>query len=119
MAAYQMSLSFESGILLSACFLGGLASTMVGTSGGFTFAAMASVLPVSVVVPVHATVEAAASIVRCAILRRYVQWRFFFVFVMFVNFVIIIELERRVLWKKHRMHKSKMEVTDSVLFRNG
>lgn len=87
-----MFLSFESAILLIVCFVGGLASTMVGTSGGFTFAAMASVLPVSVVVPVHATVEAAASIVRCALLRHYVQWRFFLTFVMFGSVGVLIAI---------------------------
>lgn len=75
--------ALDSIILLITCFVGGLASTMVGTSGGFTFAAMASVLPVSVVVPVHATVEAVASIMRCFLLRSYVQWRYFFMFVLF------------------------------------
>lgn len=78
-----MSPSFDSAILLTACFVGGLASTMVGTSGGFTFAAMASVLPVSVVVPIHAIVEAFGSLVRCVMLRQYVQWRFFLMFLLF------------------------------------
>ncbi len=84
--------SSDSVILLIICFVGGLASTMVGTSGGFTFAAMASVLPVSVVVPVHATVEAVASIMRCFLLRNYVQWRYFFMFVTFGCFGVLLAI---------------------------
>jgi uncharacterized membrane protein YfcA len=44
---------------------------------------MASIFPVSVAIPIHATVEASASIFRSYLLRKYIDWSFFFIFVVF------------------------------------
>lgn len=73
----QMGTDFTSLIILIiGCLVGGIASTTVGTSGGFTFAVMATVFPISAVVPVHATVEAFASLARSYLLYKYINWQF-------------------------------------------
>lgn len=73
----QLSIDLTSLLVLATvCFVGGLASTTVGSSGGITFATMATVFPVSAVVPIHAIVEAFASLARSCLLYKYVNWQF-------------------------------------------
>lgn len=69
-------------ILIVTCFIGGLASSSIGTSGGFTFAVMASVFPAGVVVPIHALVETTGSVFRAVLLRDYIKWPFLAVFLL-------------------------------------
>lgn len=62
--------------LIGVCFVVSLFSVSIGTSAGLTFAAMISVLPPSVVIPVHAVLEGFSSGVRWTLLRRLVDYRF-------------------------------------------
>lgn len=59
-----------------ACLLVSVLNTTIGTTGGVTFAAMASVLPPTAVVPIHGLVESIASLFRWWLLRKFVDYRF-------------------------------------------
>lgn len=72
----SLPLSGSELILVAVAFLISIWNTSVGPSGAVTFVAMATVLPPAVVVPIHAVTEAAANVVRTAILRNFVDWRF-------------------------------------------
>jgi len=68
-------------ILIAVCLLVSLFNASVGTTGGVTFAAMASVLPPTAVVPIHGLVEGTSSFVRWLMLREFVDLRFVYAFV--------------------------------------
>lgn len=59
-----------------ACCLAAIISTAIGTSGGITFALMATTFPIQAVVPIHAAVESIASFLRLILLRQFVDMRF-------------------------------------------
>lgn len=63
-------------ILVAVAFLISIWNTSVGPSGAVTFVAMATILPTAVVVPIHAVTETAANVVRTAVLREFIDWRF-------------------------------------------
>lgn len=69
-------LSATEWMLVCVCFFGSLISVSVGTSCGLLFAAMVSVLPPSVALPLHGLVEGLSSGIRWAVLRRYVNYRY-------------------------------------------
>ncbi len=68
-------------ILIVVCLLVSLFNASVGTTGGVTFAAMATVLPPTAVVPIHGLVEGTSSFVRWLMLREFVDLKFVFAFV--------------------------------------
>jgi len=63
-------------ILVVVCFMVSVISPSIGTSGGVTFAVMATVMPPAVVVPVHGFIEGVASAMRWTLLREYVNYRY-------------------------------------------
>lgn len=67
-------------VLVVVCLVVSLFSPSVGTSGGVTFAVMATMLPPSVVVPLHALVEGLSSAIRWTLLREFVNYRFLVAF---------------------------------------
>lgn len=67
-------------VLVLVCFVVSLLSPAIGTSGGVTFAVMATVMPPAAVVPVHASVEGLASAIRWTMLREFVDYRFLVAF---------------------------------------
>ncbi len=62
--------------LTSVCFLVAVWNTSVGPSGAVTFATMATTLPPTAVVPIHAVVEFAAAIVRVVTLQEFINWHY-------------------------------------------
>lgn len=62
-------------LLVLVCFSVAIWNTSVGPSGAVTFATMATVLPPTVVVPVHAIVETGAGLSRTLLLRQFVDWQ--------------------------------------------
>lgn len=62
--------------LVLICFAVSVISPSIGTSGGVTFAAMATVLPPTAVVPLHSLVEGASSLIRGALLHNFINYRF-------------------------------------------
>lgn len=58
------------------CFLGSLISVSIGTSCGLLLAAMVTVLPPTVALPLHGLIEGLSSGIRWTILRHHVNYRY-------------------------------------------
>ncbi|MGI9417950.1 MAG: sulfite exporter TauE/SafE family protein [Geminicoccaceae bacterium] len=71
-----LPLTATEALLVGVAFLISIWNTSVGPSGAVTFVTMATLLPPAAVVPIHAVTEAVANVVRTAILRDVVDWRF-------------------------------------------
>lgn len=67
-------------VLVVVCLSVSLFSASIGTSAGVNFAAMATVLPPAVVVPIHGLVEGLSSAIRWILFREYVNYRFLVAF---------------------------------------
>ncbi len=67
-------------VLVLVCLAVSIVSPAIGTSGGVTFAAMATVMPPAAVVPVHGFIEGVASAMRWTLLREFVHYRFVLLF---------------------------------------
>ena len=77
-------------ILTLICFIVAFFNASVGSTGGVTFAAMATFLPAPVVIPIHGLVEGLSSAIRWAMLYRSVNYQFLraFLFGGLIGFVI-------------------------------
>jgi len=62
--------------IVAVAFLISIWNTSIGPSGAVTFVTMATFLPPTAVVPIHAVTETAANAIRTAILHDSVDWRF-------------------------------------------
>ncbi|MCH9672689.1 MAG: sulfite exporter TauE/SafE family protein [Gammaproteobacteria bacterium] len=84
------ALSLSEWVLVGVCTLVSLFNASIGTTGGMTFAAMATVLPPAAVVPVHGLIEGTASAFRWALLRQFVDYRYWRAFLLgnIVGFVV-------------------------------
>lgn len=65
----------ETGLLL-VLFVVGILNSSIGSTGGFVFAAMASVLPTAAVVPVHGVVQSSGSLFRAATFYRQIDVKY-------------------------------------------
>ncbi len=63
-------------LIVVVAFLVSIWNTSIGPSGAITFVTMATFLPPTAVVPIHAVTETAANAIRTTILRDLVDWRF-------------------------------------------
>ncbi len=77
-----MELKTTEWILIGIAFSISIWNTAVGPTGGVVFAAMATLLPATVVVPIHAVTQASASIVRTVVLHEFIDWSFILPFVL-------------------------------------
>lgn len=73
-------LDFAEISLVVVCLSVSLLNATVGTTGGLTFAAMATLLPIGAVIPIHGIVEASAALFRWHLMRRYVDFDFLVAF---------------------------------------
>ena len=93
----MLELSFTASdlILIFLWFGVSLWNTSIGPTGGITFATMATILPPTAVIPLQAIVEAASSVFRIMILRRFVDLKFLAVFIVSGALGFIIGLAAR------------------------
>lgn len=69
-------------MLILVCFFGSLISVSIGTSCGILLAAMVTVLPPSVAIPLHGLTEGLSSGIRWIVLRQHVNYRYLLYFSM-------------------------------------
>lgn len=72
---------FNEIVLALVCLVVAIFNAAVGSTGGVTFAAMATLLPASAVVPIHGLVEGFSSSLRWAMLHQSVNYRFLTAFI--------------------------------------